>query len=416
MPAYTRATFDQVMVPSYAPGSFVPVSGKGSRVKDRSGRVLIDFAGGIAVTALGHCHPRIVKALRRQADRLWHVSNVVTNEPALELASKLVAKTFAERVFFCNSGAEANEAALKLARRVASDHEIVKGKRPDVARRHEIIAFHNAFHGRTLLTVTATGQKKYLEGYGPLPAGIRHVPYNDLAAARAAITRRTCAVIVEPMQGEGGVTPATKAFLRGLRRRCDETGALLIFDEIQSGAGRTGALYAYMKFGVTPDILTTAKGLGAGFPIGAMLTTEKLARHFTVGSHGTTFGGNPLACAVGSAVIDIISSKRVLAGVEKRHAAFVKGLRAINAKHGIFRDIRGMGLLLGCELKPAHAGKARDLMNLAEKHGVMLLQAGPDVIRLAPSLVIPMGDVKEGLRRLRKAVAEFTAAPGAKAA
>jgi len=410
MPATTRATFDQVMVPSYAPGAFVPVTGKGSRLKDRSGRVLIDFAGGIAVTALGHCHPVVVKALKRQADRLWHVSNVVTNEPALELASKLVAKTFAERVFFCNSGAEANEAALKLARRVASDHEIVKGKRPDVAKRHEIVAFTNAFHGRTLFTVTATGQKKYLEGYGPLPAGIRHVPYNDLAAATAAITKRTCAVIVEPMQGEGGVTPATKAFLEGLRRRCDETGALLVFDEIQSGAGRTGALYAYMKYGVTPDILTTAKGLGAGFPIGAMLTTEKLAKHFTVGSHGTTFGGNPLACAVGSAVIDLISSKRVLAGVDKRHAAFVKGLAKINAKHGVFREIRGMGLLLGCELAPAHAGKAKDLVALAEKHGVMLLQAGPDVLRFAPSLVIPMADVKEGLKRLGKAVAEYCAA------
>jgi len=409
MTAYTRATFDQVMVPSYAPGAFVPVSAKGSRVKDRSGRVLIDLAGGIAVTALGHCHPRVVKALKRQADRLWHVSNVVTNEPALELASKLVARTFAERVFFCNSGAEANEAALKLARRVASDREVVDGKRPKVARRHEIVAFDNAFHGRTLLTVTATGQKKYLEGYGPLPAGIRHVPYNDLAAARAAITPKTCAVIVEPMQGEGGVTPATKAFLKGLRKRCDETGALLVFDEIQCGAGRTGALYAYMKYGVTPDILTTAKGLGAGFPIGAMLTTERLAKHFTVGSHGTTFGGNPLACAVGSAVIDILSSRAVLDGVAKRHEAFVKGLGKINAKHGVFREIRGMGLLLGCELVPAHAGKAKELVTLAEKHGVMILQAGPDVLRLAPSLVIPMADVKEGLARLGKAVAEFRA-------
>ncbi len=409
MPALSRATFDQVMVPSYAPGAFVPVSAKGSRVKDRSGRVLIDLAGGIAVTALGHCHPRVVKALKRQADRLWHVSNVVTNEPALELASKLVAKTFAERVFFCNSGAEANEAALKLARRVASDNESVTGKRPRVAKRHEIVAFRNAFHGRTLLTVTATGQEKYLEGYGPLPAGIRHVPFNDLAAARAAITEKTCAVIVEPMQGEGGVTPATKEFLRGLRRRCDEAGALLVFDEIQCGAGRTGALYAYMKFGVTPDILTTAKGLGAGFPIGAMLTTAKLAKHFTVGSHGTTFGGNPLACAVGSAVIDILSSKSVLDGVGKRHAAFVKGLEAINRRHRVFREIRGMGLLLGCELLPAHAGKAKELVTLAEKHGVMLLQAGPDVIRLAPSLVIPMADVKEGLVRLERAVAEFAA-------
>ena len=414
MPAYTRATHDQVMVPNYAPGAFVPCSGKGSRLVDRAGRVMIDFAGGIAVNSLGHCHPKVVKALERQGNRLWHVANFCTNEPALELASKLVANTFAERVFFCNSGAEANEAALKLARRVASDAEIVKGERPEVAKRHEVVAFVNAFHGRTLFTVTATGQKKYIEGYGPLPAGIRHVPYNDLAAAKAAITERTCAVIVEPMQGEGGVTPATRAFLKGLRKRCDETGALLVFDEVQTGAGRTGALYAYMKFGVTPDILTTAKGIGAGFPIGAMLTTERLARHFTVGSHGTTFGGNPLACAVASAVVDVLTSKGVLAGVEDRHAWFREGLEKINAKHRVFREIRGMGLLIGCQLAPAHAGKAKDLVALAEKHGVMVLQAGPDVLRLAPSLVIPKADVREGLKRLAKAVAEF-AAPAARA-
>jgi len=401
MPAYARATFDQVMVPNYAPGAFVPVSGKGSRVKDRSGRVLIDFAGGIAVTALGHCHPRIVKALRRQADRLWHVSNVVTNEPALELASKLVAKTFAERVFLCNSGAEANEAALKLARRVASDNEIVKGKRPDLARRHEILAFQNAFHGRTLLTVTATGQKKYLEGYGPLPAGIRHVPYNDLAAARAAITDRTCAVIVEPMQGEGGVTPATKAFLKGLRKRCNEAGALLVFDEIQSGAGRTGALYAYMKYGVTPDILTTAKGLGAGFPIGAMLTTAKLAAHFTVGSHGTTFGGNPLACAAALSVLDTLVADDLCANAARMGERLVQGLRARLAGTPGVVEVRGRGLMVGIELREP----CGHLVQAALEQGLLINVTADNVIRLLPPLVIQAAEVDQIIDTLAALIA-----------
>ena len=416
MTAYTRATFDQVMVPSYAPGGFVPVSGKGSRIRDQEGREYIDFAGGIAVSAVGHAHPRVVKALVKQAGKLWHVSNGLTNEPALRLASALVEKTFAERVFFCNSGAEANEAALKLARRVASDGEVVNGKRPKVAKRHEIVAFDNAFHGRTLFTVTAGGQAKYTEGFGPLPAGIRHVPFNDLAAARAIVGPKTCAVIVEPIQGEGGVVPATKAFLRGLRELCDQSGALLVFDEVQSGAGRTGTLYAYQQMGVTPDILSTAKGLGGGFPVAAMLTTQKLAAHFTVGSHGTTYGGNPLACAVAAEVLDIISAKTTLAGVKKRHAAFVAALEAINRKHRAFREIRGMGLLLGCELAEVHKGQAKELVKLAEKEGLLVLQAGPDVVRMAPSLLIPLADVKAGLRRFEAAVAAFTARPAAKAA
>ena len=416
MTAYTRATFDQVMVPSYAPGGFVPVSGKGSRIRDQEGREYIDFAGGIAVSAVGHAHPRVVKALVKQAGKLWHVSNGLTNEPALRLASALVEKTFAERVFFCNSGAEANEAALKLARRVASDGEVVNGKRPKVAKRHEIVAFDNAFHGRTLFTVTAGGQAKYTEGFGPLPAGIRHVPFNDLAAARAIVGPKTCAVIVAPIQGEGGVVPATKAFLRGLRELCDQSGALLVFDEVQSGAGRTGTLYAYQQMGVTPDILSTAKGLGGGFPVAAMLTTQKLAAHFTVGSHGTTYGGNPLACAVAAEVLDIISAKTTLAGVKKRHAAFVAALEAINRKHRAFREIRGMGLLLGCELAEVHKGQAKELVKLAEKEGLLVLQAGPDVVRMAPSLLIPLADVKAGLRRFEAAVAAFTARPAAKAA
>jgi succinylornithine transaminase family protein len=413
MKRFDRATFDKVMVPNYAPGSFIPVRGRGSRIVDQEGREYIDFAGGIAVNSVGHVHPRVVRALVDQAKRLWHVSNGLTNEPALRLATSLVEKTFAERVFFCNSGAEANEAALKLARKVASDAEMRGGRRPKTARRHEIVAFENSFHGRTLFTVSAGGQPKYTEGFGPLPAGIRHLPFNDLARAKAAISSRTCAVIVEPVQGEGGVMPAKRAFLKGLRALCNEHGALLIFDEVQSGAGRSGTLFAYQQLGVTPDILTSAKGLGGGFPIGAMLTTSRLAAHFGVGSHGSTYGGNPLACAVAAEVLGIVSSDATLAGVRRRHDLFMAGLGAINRRHRLFREIRGMGLLLGLELAPSWKGRGKDLLKLAEKHGLIALIAGPDVIRLAPSLLIPIADVKAGLRRLELAVAEMSALPGA---
>jgi acetylornithine/N-succinyldiaminopimelate aminotransferase len=374
------------------------------------------MVAGIAVCTLGHSDPVLRRRLCDQLGRLQHVSNLYRIPEQEALATAITARSCADRVFFCNSGAEANEAALKLARKVASDNETRNGKRPKVAKRHEIVAFDNAFHGRTLFTVSAGGQAKYTEGFGPLPPGIRHVPFNDLEAARAVVGPRTCAVIVEPLQGEGGVVPATKAFLKGLRELCDKTGALLVFDEVQSGAGRTGTLYAYQQMGVTPDILSTAKGLGGGFPVAAMLTTQKLAAHFTVGSHGTTYGGNPLACAVAAEVLDILSAKTTLAGVKKRHAAFVAGLEAINRRHGAFREIRGMGLLLGCELKDAWKGKSKDLAKLAEKQGVIVLQAGPDVIRLAPSLLIPLADVKAGLKRFEAAVAEFVAQGAAKAA
>ncbi len=282
-----RADFDRVMVPNYAPAGFIPVRGLGSRVWDQGGRELIDLAGGIAVNGLGHCHPALVSALTEQAGKLWHMSNVFTNEPALRLANKLVEATFAERVFFANSGAEANEAALKLARKVASDRV--------GADKYEIISTVNSFHGRTIFTVNVGGQPKYSEGFGPRPEGITHVPYNDIAAMEAAISAKTCAVIVEPIQGESGVLPADQAWLERVRELCDQHDALLIFDEVQTGVGRTGKLFAYEHYGVIPDILTTAKSLGGGFPVSAMLTLERWASHFNVGTHGTTFGGNPLA-------------------------------------------------------------------------------------------------------------------------
>ncbi|MDE1168999.1 MAG: aspartate aminotransferase family protein [Pseudomonas sp.] len=397
-----RADFDQVMVPNYAPAAFIPVRGEGSRVWDQAGRELVDFSGGIAVNTLGHAHPALVGALTEQANKLWHVSNVFTNEPALRLAHKLVDATFAERVFFCNSGAEANEAAFKLARRVAFDRF---GE-----DKYEIIAATNSFHGRTLFTVSVGGQPKYSDGFGPKITGITHVPYNDLDALKAAVSDKTCAVVLEPIQGEGGVLPADQAYLEGARALCDQFNALLVFDEVQSGMGRSGELFAYMHYGVTPDILSSAKSLGGGFPIGAMLTTEALAKHLAVGTHGTTYGGNPLACAVAEAVIDVINTPQVLGGVKAKHERFKARLEQIGERYGVFTEVRGMGLLIGCVLSDAWKGKAKDFFNAAEKHDLMILQAGPDVVRFAPSLVVEDADIDEGLNRFEKAVASLTQA------
>lgn len=395
----TRALFDQVMVPCFAPAPFIPVRGEGSRVWDQDGRMYIDFASGVAVTALGHCHPAMVRALEAQARTLWHVSNWFTNEPALRLARRLTDATFAERVFFCNSGAEANEAALKLARRYAHDHS-----GPDRTR---VVSTLNAFHGRTLFTVTAGGQAKYATGFGPNPSGFTHLRYNDVAAMEAEFSahgHEICAVILEPMQGEGGMTPGTPEYLQAARTLCTEHGALLILDEIQSGMGRTGALFSYLQKGIVPDILTAAKGLGGGFPIGAMLTTARIASAFSVGVHGTTYGGNPLACAVAGAVFDVINTTEVLDGVKARHALFMEGLRAINARRRVFRDLRGEGVWIGCELDDAWRGRAAHVINAAGEAGLLVLMAGPDVVRIAPSLVISLDEILEGLARLEIAV------------
>ena len=395
----TRQLFDDVMAPNYAPAAIIPVRGEGSRLWDQDGREYIDFAGGIAVTGLGHAHPRLVAALTEQAQKLWHVSNVLTNEPALKLARRLCELTFAERVFFANSGAEANEAALKLARKYSTDHF-----GPD---KREIIAFTPSFHGRTLFTVTVGGQPKYTEGFEPLPPGVSHVPFNDLAAFAEAVSDRACAVIVEPVLGESGVISATPEFLQGLRELCDRYQALLIFDEVQCGNGRSGHLYAYMAYGVTPDILTTAKGLGGGFPISAMLTTAAIAQSLNVGSHGTTYGGNPLGCAVAGAALDLFSDPELLAGVRHKHEVFMAGLRRINRQFGIFREVRGKGLLLGCELTETWRGRSRDFIKAALDQGLLALVAGPDVIRLAPSLIIPDGLIEDGLQRFEQAIAHL---------
>ncbi|ENF7216650.1 bifunctional acetylornithine/succinyldiaminopimelate transaminase [Klebsiella pneumoniae] len=397
-PAITRATFDEVILPIYAPAEFIPVKGKGSRVWDQQGKEYIDFAGGIAVTALGHCHPALVAALHQQGETLWHTSNVFTNEPALRLGRKLVEATFAERVVFMNSGTEANETAFKLARHYAvTRHSPYKTK---------IIAFHNAFHGRSLFTVSVGGQPKYSDGFGPKPADIVHVPFNDLQAVKAVMDDHTSAVVVEPIQGEGGVTAATPAFLQGLRELCDQHQALLVFDEVQCGMGRTGSLFAYMHYGVTPDILTSAKALGGGFPVSAMLTTHEIASAFHAGSHGSTYGGNPLACAVANAAFDLINTPAVLDGVSAKRELFVKHLQRLDAEFDLFSDIRGMGLLIGAELKPQHKGRARDFLYAAADAGVMVLNAGPDVMRFVPSLIIDEQDITEGMARFAQAVAK----------
>jgi acetylornithine/N-succinyldiaminopimelate aminotransferase len=393
----SRELFDEVMVPNYAPGAVIPVRGKGSRVWDQEDREFIDLAGGIAVTCLGHSHPGLVSALMEQAEKIWHLSNVMTNEPALRLAKTLCDLTFAERVFFANSGGEANEAAFKLARRYAWQHT--------GPEKNEIIAFKNAFHGRTLFTVSVGGQPKYLEGFEPAPGGIHHADFNDLESVKKLISKaKTCAVVVEPIQGEGGVMPADEDFLKGLRDLCDKHDALLVFDEVQSGVGRTGHLYAYQKYGVTPDILSTAKGLGGGFPVAAMLTTAAIANSLGVGTHGSTYGGNALACAVAQRVVDTVSQPDILKGVMARSEKLCKGMMDIGERYGVFSEVRGAGLLLGCVMAEEWQGRAKEFLAAGIDEGVMVLIAGPNVIRLAPSLIIPDPDIDEALTRFEAAV------------
>jgi acetylornithine/N-succinyldiaminopimelate aminotransferase len=401
MTELTRNLFDDVMVPNYAPGKIIPVKGEGSRIWDQEGREYIDFAGGIAVTALGHSNPAVVNALMEQGQKLWHLSNVMTNEPALALAKKLTDLTFADKVFFCNSGAEANEAALKLARR----HAYLKHGEA----KHEIIATYDSFHGRTLFTVSVGGQAKYKEGFEPTPGGISHVPYNDLDALRAQISEKTAAVIVEPIQGEGGVTPAKKAYLEGVRQLCDEFDALLIFDEVQCGMGRTGHLYAYELYGVVPDVLSSAKALGNGFPIGAMLCKDDVAAALSFGTHGSTYGGNPLGCAIALAVVNEMTKPGVMDGVQQKGAHIKARLQTINERHGIFKEIRGEGLLIGAELNEQWHGKAKDFLAAALAQGVMLLVAGPNVLRFVPSLIIPDADIDAGFDKLETAIADVLA-------
>jgi len=397
----SRSTWDEVMAPNYAPAPMVLVRGRGSTVWDQAGRDYIDLAGGIAVNALGHAAPELIDVLEDQGRTLWHLSNAFANEPAMRLAAKLIDATFADKVFFCNSGGEANEAALKLARRYAFDHF---GE--DKA---EIIAFDQAFHGRTFFTVTVGGQPQYSDGFGPKPGAVTHVPFNDLDAIGSVFSDRVCAVMVEPIQGEGGLVAAEPAFLQRLRDLCDAHQALLIFDEVQSGMGRTGDLYAYMGYGVVPDILTTAKALGGGFPIGAMLTTDQVASSLVVGTHGSTYGGNPLATAVGERALDTISRPEFLEEVRRKAGLLFAGLHRIDDAHPLFSAVRGKGLWAGCVLDEAHAGQSKELSAAALDAGVMVLRAGTEVVRFAPALNISDEELAEGLRRFESGVAAFLA-------
>lgn len=395
-PTLTRSLFDQIMVPNYAPLTMIPVRGEGSRVWDQENREYIDLTGGIAVNALGHAHPELVAALTEQAKKLWHVSNYYTNEPALQLAQQIIDNTFAEKVFFANSGAEANEAALKLARRYAFDN-YDKDKT-------EIIAFHHGFHGRTFFTVSAGGHAPYSDGFGPKPADITHLDYNDLSALENAMSDKTCAVLLEPLQGEGGVLPIDKSFAQGVRKLCDKYNALMIFDEVQTGMGRTGSLFAYMALGVTPDVLTSAKSLGAGFPISAMLTLDKFAGSLTVGTHGTTFGGNPLACAVAGKAFELINSDEILNGVTEKERLIRHALEKINQQYNVFKEVRGAGLLLGAVLNDQYQGRAKDLLLASADQGLLVLAAGASVIRFAPALNISDQEIDQAMDKFKQAV------------
>ena len=393
-------------VPNYAPKEIILDRGEGARVWDTDGNEYVDLGTGISVTSLGHGDPELAQALSGQAGRLWHASNLYFAEPAVRLAEELCEATFADRVFFCNSGAEANEAAIKLARRHAS---LRHGP-----EKREIVTFHNGFHGRTLATVTATAQPKYHEGFDPLPGGFRYCDYNDPAALDEGIGERTCAVLVEPIQGEGGVIPAESGFLATLAERCRAHDALLMLDEIQSGLGRTGRLFAHQwEEGLVPDVATLAKALGGGLPIGAMLVGPRAAETFQPGSHGSTFGGNPIAAAVARVVLRRMRSAELLANVERQGGRLRKRLAALHNRIGIVAEVRGKGLMLGAVLSDEWAGRAGELVEACRRHGVLVLQAGPDVLRFLPPLNVTDEELDDGMDRLEAALGEAVAADAA---
>ena len=391
--------YQKVLTPNYGLPPTIIVKGQGCELFGQSGERYLDLAGGIAVSALGHCHPDVVKALVEQANKVWHLSNVLANEPAIELAKALVAATFADRVFFCNSGAEANEAAIKAARKAAFD---LHGP-----EKHELIAFNDAFHGRTIATVTAGGQPKYRTGFGPMPEGFTHLLFNDCNALEAQISEKTCAVMVEAVQGEGGVRPICPTFFEKIRAACDRVGAALIVDEVQTGMGRTGKLFAYQHSDITPDILSSAKSLGCGFPIGAMLCKEWISEHLVAGTHGSTYGGNPLGTAIAGKALEIINTPELLANVVARGQQLMDGLNALNSKHELFKTIRGKGLLVGAVLKDEYSGRSGELSALTMKEGLMTLVAGPNVHRFAPPLIISDTQIDEALDLLDHAYSNF---------
>ena len=386
------ALTDKFVAKTYARTPLALVKGRGVKVWDADGKEYLDFLAGIAVNSFGHCHPAIVKAIKQQAQTLMHVSNLYHMQPQSELARELCRNSFADRVFFCNSGAEANEAAIKLARRYGQ--EKLGGK-------YEIISTHNSFHGRTLATLTATGQEKVRAGYDPLPAGFRQVPYNKLDAMEAAIDeKKTVAILIEPIQAEGGVIVPNETYMLGLREICDQRRILLIFDEVQTGMGRTGKLFGYENFGVKPDIMTLAKALGGGLPLGAMLAREEVANSFGPGSHASTFGGNPVACAAGLAVMQLLKSG-ALKNCVQMGKYFVKGLEALKKRFPFIREIRGKGLLIGVELEM----EGSKIVEACMLEGLLMNCTAAKVLRFVPPLTIKKNEIDRGLAILEKVLA-----------
>lgn len=395
----TRKTFDEVMFPCYNPMNMVIKKAHGSYVFDNEGNKYVDLTSGIAVNCLGHTPEGVQKVIKKTCKNLIHVSNIFCNEYTLSLAKKLTSLTGYDKVFFVNSGAEANETALKLARRVAFDDY--------GAEKNEIISFVNSFHGRTFFSVTVGGQESYSDGFGPKPAAITHIPYNDIATFEKTISDKTCAVILEPIQGEGGIIKADDAFLVKVRELCDKFHAALIFDEVQTGVARSGTLYAYEQTPVKPDILTSAKGLASGLPIGAVLTYDNFAKHFVPGTHGSTFGGNALACSVGCYVLDKVSDKKFLENVKSTSEYIKASIKKLDEKHHVFDDVRGEGLLMGLVLNKKYSGKSGALQKECFKHKLLTLTAHGDVLRLAPALNIKKSVVDEAMKLLDKALSDF---------
>jgi acetylornithine/N-succinyldiaminopimelate aminotransferase len=393
--AHTTGPSPAVMA-TYARQDLVFERGEGSWLVATNGDRYLDFASGVAVNVLGHAHPKLIAALSDQAEKLWHTSNLYRVAGQEKLAERLVAVTFAERVFFCNSGAEACEAAIKTARR----YHYVSG-RPE---RWRIITFEGAFHGRTLATISAGGNEKYLEGFGPPVEGFDHVPFADLTAVEQAIGPETAAIMIEPVQGEGGVNVAPLEYMRALRELCDRHGLLLILDEVQSGMGRTGALFAHDWADITPDIMAIAKGIGGGFPLGALLANSEAAKGMTAGTHGSTFGGNPLATAVGNAVLDAVLEPGFLDDVRKRALRLKQALAAVQDEHpGLVEDVRGTGLLMGIKVKVAPA----DVVKAAIAEKLLLAGAGDNVVRLLPPLNATDEEIAEAAGRLSRALSRL---------
>ncbi len=390
---------DAVLMATYNRFPLVLEKGWGATVADVDGRSYLDFVSGIAVNALGHCDPHLVKAISQQAKSLFHVSNLYYNIPQIKLAQLLTSRSFADRVFFCNSGAEANEAAIKLARKYAKESRGVNC--------FEIIAMSGAFHGRTLAALSATGQGKYQKGFEPLLPGFKHVPFDDPEAIEAAITPKTAAVLLEPIQGEGGVRIPSKGYLARVRKICDAHRLVLIFDEVQTGIGRTGRLFAYEHEGVAPDIMTLAKGLGGGVPIGAMLATETVARSFSPGSHASTFGGNPLVCAAGVAVLGYLTES-FLKKVCERGAYLIGRLAQLQKKTGLIKEVRGIGLLIGVDM----AVPALEVIKKGHEKGLLLNRTSDDTLRLIPPLNVRKTETDQMISILTNILMEF---PNAKA-